>query len=68
MLGGNVHTVKENAGTLVVASKEIGLEVIFDKINYMVMSRDQNSGRSYVMNTDNNSFEGCKSSNIWEQF
>jgi len=27
ILGGNVHTVKENAEVLVVASKEIGLEV-----------------------------------------
>ena len=27
ILGGSVHTVKENAETLVVANKEIGLEV-----------------------------------------
>ena len=28
VLGGSVHTVKENAETLVVASKEIGLEML----------------------------------------
>ena len=37
-----MHTVKENAEALVVAGKEIGLEVNADKTKYMVMSRDQN--------------------------
>ena len=44
ILGGSVHTVKENAEALIVASKEIGLEVNADKTKYMVMSRDQNAG------------------------
>ena len=38
ILGGSVHTVKKNAETLLVASKEIGLEVNVDKTKYMVMS------------------------------
>jgi len=38
ILGGSVHTVKENAEVLIVASKEIGLEVNEDKTKYMVMS------------------------------
>ena len=38
--GGSVHTVKENAEALVVATKEIGLEVNADKTKYMIMSRD----------------------------
>jgi len=38
MLGGNVHTAKENAETLKVASREFGLEVNADKTKYMVMS------------------------------
>jgi hypothetical protein len=33
ILGGSVHTVKENAEALVVASKEIGLEVNADKLS-----------------------------------
>ena len=37
ILGGSVHTVKENAEALVVATKEIGLEVNADKTKYMVM-------------------------------
>jgi len=31
MVGGRVHTIKENAEALVVISKEIGLEVWADK-------------------------------------
>jgi len=38
ILGGSVHTIKENAEALVVASKENGLEVNADKTKYMVMS------------------------------
>jgi hypothetical protein len=41
-LGGSVHTIKENAEALIVASKETGLEVNADKTGYRVMSRDQN--------------------------
>ena len=44
ILEGSVHTVKENAEALIVASKEIGLEVYADTTKYMVMSRDQNAG------------------------
>jgi len=38
ILGGSVHTVKENAEALIVASKQIGLEVNADETRYMVMS------------------------------
>jgi len=57
MLGGSVRTMKENAEALLVASKENGLEVNAGKTKYMVMSRDQNTGRSHSMKTDNSSFE-----------
>ena len=40
-----------------VATKEIGLEVNADKTKYMIMSRDQNAGRSHSMKTDNSSTE-----------
>jgi len=43
-LEGSVHTVKENGDALVVASKEIGLEVNADKTKCLVMSGDQNVG------------------------
>jgi len=56
-LGGSVHTVKENAEALVVATKEIGLEVNTDITKYMVMSRDRNAGRGHSVKIDNSSIE-----------
>ena len=47
ILGGSVHTVKENVEALVVATKENGLEVNADKMKYMVMSRHRNAGRAH---------------------
>ena len=57
ILGGNIHTVKENSETLVVATKENGLEVNADKTNYMVMSREQIAGLIHTMKVDNISIE-----------
>jgi hypothetical protein len=62
--GENVHTVKENAEALVVASNETGREVNADKTKYIAMSRDRTAGRSYSMKIDNGSLERAKSSNI----
>jgi hypothetical protein len=56
-LGGSVHTIKKNAQAVVVASKENGLQVNAGKTMYMVMSRDQNAGRSHNIKTDNSSYE-----------
>jgi len=57
ILGGSIHAVEKNTSALLVISKEIGLEVNADKTKYMVMSRDQNAGRSYNIIIDNSSFE-----------
>ena len=43
ILGGSIHTLKENAEALVAATGEIRLEVSADKTKYMVMSREQNA-------------------------
>jgi hypothetical protein len=53
IFGGNVDTVKKS---FVVASKENGLEVNADKSMYIVMSQDQNAGRSHNIKNDNCSF------------
>ena len=55
--GGSAHTIKENREALVVANKEIGLEVNADKSKYIAMSGDQNAGRSHNINIDNSSLE-----------
>jgi len=57
ILGGSIHTLKENEETLVAATREIGLEVSADKTKYMVMSRDQNAGRIPSVRNDNSTFE-----------
>ena len=64
-MDGSVHTIgtiQRNTETSVVASKKTGLELNADKTKYMVMSRDQNAGRSQRIKNDNSSFE------ILEQF
>jgi len=60
ILGGSVHTVKENAEALVVVTKEIGLEVNVDKTKYMITSRDQNAGRNHSIKIDNSSIESVE--------
>jgi hypothetical protein len=57
ILGGSVHAVKRDTEALVVASKEIGLEVNGEKTKYMVMSGDQNAGQNHNIKLDNKSFE-----------
>ena len=57
ILGGSVHTIKENTEYLAVASKQTGLEVNADKPKYMVLSQDQNAGRNHSIKIDNSSFE-----------
>jgi hypothetical protein len=38
ILGGSMHGIKKNTETLVVASKEIGLDINAEKTKYRVMS------------------------------
>jgi hypothetical protein len=57
ILGGSIHAIKKNAESLVVASKETGLEATADNAKYMVMSRDQSAGRSNNIMNDNISLE-----------
>jgi len=47
-LGGSIHTVKEKAEALVVASKAIGLEVNADKTTYIVRLKIRMQGEVTV--------------------
>jgi hypothetical protein len=67
VLGGSVHAIKKNTEALVVASKEIGLEVNAEKTKYIVMSHNQHAGQNHNIKLDNKSLKGWNSSNIWEQ-
>jgi hypothetical protein len=57
ILGGCIHTIRKNTDALLIASKEVGLEVNAEKTKYMVMSRDQNAGRNGNIHIGNTSFE-----------
>jgi len=67
MLGGSVHALKKNTEALAVVGNKIGLEGNAKKTKYMVMSRDQNAGRSHNIKTDNKPFVRWNSSNYLEQ-
>jgi len=63
VLGESVRIMKKTPDVVVIASKEIGLEVSTDKTKYMVMSRDQNSRRSHKIKVDKCSFESANQFN-----
>jgi hypothetical protein len=66
LLGDNINTTKKNTGTLIEASKEVGLEVTVKKTKYMLLTPHQNAGQNHDIMTANRSFENGHSSNILE--
>jgi len=57
ILAESMHTLRENAESLVAATRKVGLEVSADETKYMVMSRDQNEGRIQSVRIDKSTFE-----------
>jgi hypothetical protein len=45
LLDDSINTTKENTGTLLEASRDVGLEINAEKTKYMIMSRYPNSGQ-----------------------
>jgi hypothetical protein len=62
ILGRSIHTLSKNTEALLVASKEIGVEVNAEKSKYMFMSDEQNVQQNHNMKISNKSLE------ILEQF
>ena len=52
-----MRTVWKNTEALVVASKEIGLEVNVNAEKTSFISRDQNAGQNHNIESNNKSFE-----------
>ncbi len=57
ILGGNVFNKEKNTKALVVSSKEVGLEVNYDKTKYIVNFLDVTEEVVTIMKTDNSSLE-----------
>jgi hypothetical protein len=57
LLGDNIDTIKKNTETLIVASKEVGLEINVEKTRNMLLSRHQKIGQNRGVKIANRSFE-----------
>jgi hypothetical protein len=57
LLEDNTDTIKKNTETLIVASKEIGVEVNVEKTKHLLLSRQQNVGQNRDIKIANRSFE-----------
>jgi hypothetical protein len=57
LLGDCINTIKENAETLLDASRDTGLEINAEKTQYMIMSHHLNLGHNQNIRISNESFE-----------
>jgi hypothetical protein len=63
LLGVNIDTIKTNTGTLINASKEVGLEINVEETKYMLLSSHQNVVQNRDIKIANRSLKMCHSSN-----
>jgi hypothetical protein len=57
LLGDSINTIKENADTLLEATRDVVLETNAEKTKYMIISRHPNSGQDQNIRIANESFE-----------
>jgi hypothetical protein len=57
LLGASIDAIKKYTGTLIEASKGVGLEVNAEKSRYMLLSRHQDSGKNRSIEIANRSFK-----------
>jgi hypothetical protein len=64
-LGCNINAIKENTGTFLGVSRNVGLEINPEKLKYMILSHHQNSGQNQNIRIANESLKMCQNSNTW---
>jgi hypothetical protein len=64
ILGESIHTVQKKTEILVVAIKDIGLEVNANETKCMIMFQDQNARRGHNIRFDKVYLKLCNNSNI----
>jgi hypothetical protein len=64
LLGDSIDTIKKNTETLIVASKEVGLEINVEKTKYMLLSHHQNEGQNREIKIQTDHLEMCHSLTI----
>jgi hypothetical protein len=57
LLGDSIDTIKKNTGTLIDASREVGLEINVEKTKHMLQSSDQSIGQNRDTKIQNRSFK-----------
>jgi hypothetical protein len=55
--GESIDAIRENAETLLEASRDVGLQTNAEKTKYMIMSCHPNSGQNQNIRTPNESFQ-----------
>jgi hypothetical protein len=56
LLGDNIATIYKNTETLIVASKEVGLEINLEKTKYMLLSHHEKAHQNLDIKIENKSF------------
>jgi hypothetical protein len=59
LLGDNIDSINKNTGTLIDASKDVGLEINVEKTKYMLLSRHQNIGQNQHIKIGDRLFENA---------
>jgi hypothetical protein len=56
LLGDNIFTIKKDRQTIFVSGKEVGLEVITEKVTYMLLPHHLKAGQYHDINIGNRYF------------
>jgi hypothetical protein len=67
LLGDNIATINKIIQTVIVDSKEVGLEMNIEETKHMLLFHHQNAGQNHDVKLANRWFENVSYLNIWEQ-